>query len=55
MNDNEIRQILIERKRQAREAERREEVKEIAEGILCWVCWAGLTYMAFFGTYIIGG
>ena len=55
MSDNEIRQILAERKKQARNAERKEEIKEVTEAVLCWACLSGLTYMAFIGAYIIGG
>jgi len=55
MSDEEIRQILIERKRQARKTERREEIKEFVGDALAWICWAGLGYMAFLGAYMIGG
>ena len=55
MSDNEIRQILIERKREDRRMQRRENIKETAEGILAWACWAGLGYMMFLGAYVIGG
>ncbi len=36
MSDNEIRQILAERKRQARKAERRAEIIEAVEGFIGW-------------------
>lgn len=55
MSDEEIRRILIERKRQARKAERREEIKELVGDALAWICWVGLGYMAFLGAYMIGG
>lgn len=55
MSDEQIRQILIERKRQEREARNREAIKEAVEDALCWICWAGLTYMMFLGAYVIGG
>lgn len=54
MSDNEIRQILIERKREERQMQRREDIKEAVEGILAWTCWAALGYMMFFGAYMIG-
>lgn len=54
MSDNEIRQILIERKREERQMQRREDIKETAEGILAWGCWAALGYMMFIGAYMIG-
>ncbi|MBQ3281078.1 MAG: hypothetical protein IJH41_01600 [Eubacterium sp.] len=54
MSDNEIRQILIERKREERRMQRREDIKETAEGILAWACWAGLGYMMFLGAHMVG-
>lgn len=57
MSDNEIREILIERKREARRIEkmqRREDVRETVEGIIAWGCWAALGYMMFLGAYMIG-
>ena len=44
MSDNEIRQILIERKRQDRKMQRRAEILEITGDILGW---ASLFAMAF--------
>lgn len=57
MSDEQIRQILIARKREERyhKMQRREEIKETIEDILGWVCWGVLAYMAFLGAYIIGG
>ena len=54
MSDNEIRQILIERKRKERQMQRREDIKETVEGILAWGCWAALGYMMLIGAYMIG-
>ena len=54
MSDNEIRRILVERKREARRMQRRENAKETAEGILAWVCWAGLGYMIVLGAHMVG-
>ncbi len=54
MSDNEIRQILIQRKKDAIEEMKREQIRELAESIACWACWAGLGYMAFLGAYMIG-
>ena len=54
MSDNEIRRILIERKREERQMQRREDIKETVEGILAWGCWAALGYMMFIGAYMIG-
>ena len=36
MSDNEIRQILVERKRQERRMQKREAIIEVAGGILGW-------------------
>lgn len=36
MSDNEIRQILVERKRQERRIQRREAIVEVVGGILGW-------------------
>lgn len=50
MSDDEIREILRERKRRERELERirkREDVKETIEGIVGWTCLFGLGYMMF--------
>lgn len=50
MSDDEIREILRERKRIERELERirkREDIKETAEGIVGWTCLFGLGYMMF--------
>ena len=55
MSDSEIRQILIERKKQARKAEKKEEIKGYIGDALCWACWAGIIFMASLGTYMIGG
>lgn len=54
MSDNEIRQILIERKRKERQIQRREDIKETVKGFLAWGCWAALGYMMFIGAYMIG-
>lgn len=53
LSDNEIRQILIERKREERRMQRREDIKETVEGILAWASLFGLGYMAFLGAYMI--
>ena len=50
MSDDEIREILRERKRREREqekVERRESIKENIEGVLGWTCLFGLGYMMF--------
>lgn len=50
MSDDEIREILRERKRRERELERirkREDIKEAIEGMLGWTCIFGLGYMMF--------
>lgn len=54
MSDNEIRQILIQRKREERREMKREQIKETVEGILGWACLFGLGYMMFLGAYMIG-
>lgn len=54
MSDNEIRQILIERKRQEAKKQKRKEIIEIAGDMIGWICWAALGYMAFLGAYMIG-
>ena len=57
MSDNEIREILVQRKREAKRIEmmqRREDIKENVCSALAWVCWAGLGYMMFLGAYMIG-
>ena len=55
MSDEQIRQILIERKRQQRKAENRAAIQEAIGDALCWVCWGAMTYMMFLGAYVIGG
>lgn len=50
MSDDEIREILRERKRIERELERirkGEDIKETIEGVLGWTCLFGLGYMMF--------
>lgn len=50
MSDDEIREILRERKRRERELERirkREDIKETIKGIVGWTCLFGLGYMMF--------
>ena len=50
MSDDEIREILRERKRKECELERirkREDIKETIEGIVGWTCLFGLGYMMF--------
>nr|AHF24054.1 hypothetical protein [uncultured bacterium Contig643] len=57
MSDNEIREILIQRKREEKRIEmmqRREDIKETVGGIIAWTCWAALGYMMFLGAYMIG-
>ena len=51
MSDNEIRQILIERKRQEKKLQRREAVIEVAEDI---AAWCGLFFIGFM-LFVIGG
>lgn len=51
MSDNEIRQILIERKREERRQERIEEIKEAAGGI---IGWSSLFFLGFMLS-VIGG
>ena len=51
MSDNEIRQILAERKRQQRRQERREEIRDIIEGVIGWACLFGICFMLS----VIGG
>lgn len=57
MSDEQIREILRERKREQRELEkamRREEIKEGVEGFLGWASLFGLAYMMFvFGQIFI--
>lgn len=64
LSDNEIRQILIERKREERRMQReealqqrkeeiKEEIMEAVKGILAWASLFGLGYMAFLGAYMI--
>lgn len=45
MSDNEIRQILLERKRQRRKEERRAEILEMAEGLIGWASLFGICFM----------
>ena len=54
MSDNEIRQILIERKRQQRKAQRRADIKEIAEGIIGWTMLFAGGYFAILIGYAAG-
>lgn len=61
MSDNEIRQILIEKKREERRMQReealqqrKEKIMEAAGGILAWASLFGLGYMAFLGAYMVG-
>lgn len=61
MSDNEIREILRERKKEERRMQReeallqrKENIKEGIGDLLCWVCWAGLGYMMFLGAYMVG-
>ena len=51
MSDNEIRQILIERKIQQRKAERQEEIKDFIEGFIGW----GSLFFLGFMLSVIGG
>ena len=51
MSDNEIRQILVERKRQARRAENR---TAILEAVGTMIAWAGLLWICFMLTAIGG-
>ena len=51
MSDEEIRQILAERKRQARKEERRAEILELVGGFLGW---ASLFWIGFMLS-VIGG
>ena len=55
MSDNEIRKILIERKRKETLMQRREAARELIGDALCWICWAALGYIMFAGAFIIGG
>lgn len=55
MSDNEIRQILIEERRKERAMQKREEVRELVEGALCWISWAALGYILFALGPIIAG
>lgn len=54
MTDEQIRQILIERKRQKRALQRKEDIKENIKDLAAWICWAGLGYMMFLGAYMVG-
>lgn len=47
MSDDEIREILRERKRQERALQRKEDIKENIKDLVAWICWAGLGYMMF--------
>lgn len=51
MSDEQIRQILIERKREERKMERRAEIIEAVEG---FVAWGGLFFLGFMLS-VIGG
>jgi len=51
MSDNEIRQILIEKKREQRRVERR---AAIIDGIEAFIAWAGLFWIGFMLS-VIGG
>ena len=52
MSDNEIRQILIERKRQERkQIKRRAMLLEVAEGLIGWASLFGICFMLS----VIGG
>ena len=51
MSDNEIRQILRERKKAIRRAEKREELRECIEGI---IGFGGLMFICFMLS-VIGG
>ena len=54
MSDEQIKQILIERKRQERALQRKEDIKENVKDLAAWICWAGLGYMMFLGAYMVG-
>lgn len=45
MSDNEIRQILIERKRQEIRKQNRAALKEAAEAVLGWICLFAICFM----------
>ena len=45
MSDNEIRQILIERKRQDRKMQRRAEILETAGDVLGWASLFGICFL----------
>ena len=51
MSDNEIRQILLERKRQRRKEERRAEILEMAEDFIGWASLFAICFMLS----VIGG
>ncbi len=51
MSDNEIRQILIEKKRQKRKTEKRAEIIEMVGG---FIGWSSLFFLAFMLS-VIGG
>lgn len=51
MSDNEIREILVEKKRQERRMQRRETAIETVEGI---IAWGGLFFIGFM-IAVIGG
>ena len=51
MTDNEIRKILIDRKRAARKAERREELRDSIEGFAGFAC---LTFICFMLSVVCG-
>ena len=51
MSDNEIRKILVERKRQERRMQKRETIIEVVGGILGW---GGIFFIGFMLS-VIGG
>lgn len=51
MSDNEIREILVQKKRNERRMKRRETVIETVEGI---IAWGGLFFIGFM-LAVIGG
>lgn len=51
MSDNEIREILVQRKRKARRAARREEIRDCIEG---FIGFGGLMFICFMLS-VIGG
>lgn len=51
MSDNEIRRVLIERKRQERKEERKAEILDVVEGFIGWASLFGICFMLS----VIGG